>query len=230
MLFSSVYIIIARSILRPEIEKQELTDITDFLHCSLLFQMSVVPLIFRDWWDDLDRPMSRLMDQHFGRGLNRDELLSRFSDLSLDRPVRSIFRDRYYRPWRNVTCQPSSGSSTIQIDGKDNFQVILDVQQFSPEEITVKTVGNNVIVEAKHEERQDEHGFISRHFVRRYVLPPSHDVINITSSLSSDGVLTITAPKKGETPSGTERFIEITKTGEPASKPVKIETTTEEKQ
>ena len=60
----------------------------------------------------------------------------------------------------------------------------------------MKTVGNDVIVEAKHEERQDEHGFVSRHFVRRYVLPPSHDVINITSSLSSDGVLTITAPKK----------------------------------
>lgn len=78
----------------------------------------------------------------------------------------------------------------------DTPQVILDVQQFSPEEITVKTVGNNVIVEAKHEERQDEHGFVSRQFIRRYVLPPSHDVINITSSLSSDGVLTITAPKK----------------------------------
>lgn len=60
----------------------------------------------------------------------------------------------------------------------------------------MKTVGNNVIVEAKHEERQDEHGFVSRQFIRRYVLPPSHDVINITSSLSSDGVLTITAPKK----------------------------------
>lgn len=60
----------------------------------------------------------------------------------------------------------------------------------------MKTAGNNVIIEAKHEERQDEHGFVSRHFVRRYALPPSHDVINITSSLSSDGVLTITAPKK----------------------------------
>lgn len=158
--------------------------------------MSVVPLIFRDWWDDFERPVSRLMDQHFGRGLNRDDLLSRFSDINFDRPLRSIFRDRYYRPWRNVTGQPSSGSSTIQLDNKDNFQVILDVQQFSPEEITVKTVGNNVIVEAKHEERQDEHGFVSRQFIRRYVLPPSHDVINITSSLSSDGVLTITAPKK----------------------------------
>lgn len=75
-------------------------------------------------------------------------------------------------------------------------QVILDVQQFSPDEITVKTVDNHVVVEAKHEEKQDEHGYISRHFVRKYVLPPSHDLVNITSTLSSDGVLTITAPKK----------------------------------
>lgn len=75
-------------------------------------------------------------------------------------------------------------------------QVILDVQQFSPDEITVKTVDNYVTVEAKHEERQDEHGYISRHFVRRYVLPPSHDLVNVTSTLSSDGVLTVTAPKK----------------------------------
>lgn len=75
-------------------------------------------------------------------------------------------------------------------------QVILDVQQFSPHEITVKTIDNHVVVEAKHEEKQDEHGYISRHFVRRYVLPPSHDLVNITSTLSSDGVLTITAPKK----------------------------------
>lgn len=86
------------------------------------------------------------------------------------------------------------------------MQVILDVQQFSPEEITVKTVGNNVIVEAKHEERQDEHGYVSRHFVRRYALPPSHDVINVTSSLSSDGVLTITAPKKVRVGRGAPRI------------------------
>lgn len=77
-----------------------------------------------------------------------------------------------------------------------NLQVILDVQQFSPDEITVKTVEKNVVVEAKHEERQDEHGFISRHFVRRYVLPTDYDAINVTSTLSSDGVLTITAPRK----------------------------------
>jgi crystallin alpha B len=75
-------------------------------------------------------------------------------------------------------------------------QVILDVQQFAPSEITVKTLNNTVIVEGKHEEKQDEHGFVSRHFMRRYVLPGDIEVDSIVSSLSSDGVLTVTAPKK----------------------------------
>jgi hypothetical protein len=75
-------------------------------------------------------------------------------------------------------------------------QVILDVQQFAPNEITVKTLDNTVIVEGKHEEKQDEHGYVSRHFVRRYVLPSDIEVNDIVSSLSSDGVLTVTAPKK----------------------------------
>jgi hypothetical protein len=77
-------------------------------------------------------------------------------------------------------------------------QVILDVQQFAPSEITVKTLDNTVIVEGKHEEKQDEHGYVSRHFVRRYILPSDIEVNNIVSSLSSDGVLTVTAPKKVE--------------------------------
>jgi crystallin alpha B len=74
--------------------------------------------------------------------------------------------------------------------------VILDVQQFAPDEIKVKLAGNSVIVEAEHEEKQDEHGYISRRFARRYVLPSSHDLMGVTSTLSSDGILTITAPKK----------------------------------
>lgn len=42
----------------------------------------------------------------------------------------------------------------------------LDVQQFKPEELKVRVVEGVVEVEGKHEERQDEHGSISRHFVR----------------------------------------------------------------
>lgn len=84
--------------------------------------MSVVPLMFRDWWDDVDRPTSRLIDQHFGSGLHRDDLLSGLSSLSLARP-RSLFGGTgYYRPWRNVVRQNSGGASTVQADS-EKFQV-----------------------------------------------------------------------------------------------------------
>lgn len=49
--------------------------------------------------------------------------------------------------------------------------MILDVQQFTPNEITVKCTDKHIIVEGKHDERADEHGHVSRHFVRRYQLP-----------------------------------------------------------
>nr|CAD7398815.1 unnamed protein product [Timema poppensis] len=187
---------------------------------ALAINMSVVPLMFRDWWDDFDRP-TRLMDQHFAMGLRRDDLLSSLNPLL---PLRS---SGYLRPWRHLNRQDSGGVSSITTE-KDKFQVILDVQQFSPSEITVKTVGNEVIVEAKHEEKQDEHGYVSRHFLRRYLLPTDIEVKDVVSSLSSDGVLTVTAPKKLPPLPAGERSVPIIQTGVPAVKPatesqVKIE-------
>jgi crystallin alpha B len=93
------------------------------------------------------------------------------------------------------------------------------VQQFKPEELTVKTVNNYVVVEGKHEERQDEHGFISRQFQRRYKLPTDIDPDTVVSQLSSDGVLTICAPKKALPPPSNERVVPITHTQAPALKP-----------
>ncbi|XP_046999942.1 protein lethal(2)essential for life-like [Schistocerca americana] len=172
--------------------------------------MSVVPLLWRDWWDDWEPRTGRLLDQHFGLGLSRDELLSGLGVRSpLLRPT------GYLRPWRSLARQ-DSGTSAIAVD-KDRFQVSLDVQQFTPNEITVKTVGNAVIVEGKHEERPDEHGFVSRHFVRRYLLPKDVEVDAVVSNLSSDGVLTVTAPKKTAVAAG-ERVVPVIQTGVPAVK------------
>lgn len=95
----------------------------------------------------------------------------------------------------------------------------LDVQHFKPNEITVRTKGDNTIeIEGKHEEKADEHGYISRHFVRKYVLPKGHDINQVQSNLSTDGVLTITAPR---TDAGAleHRTVPIQQTGQP-SKPV----------
>lgn len=96
---------------------------------------------------------------------------------------------------------------------KEDFQVMLDVQHFKPEEIDVKVVDNYLVVTAKHEGRQDEHGWVSRQFVRRYQLPESIDVEQLTSELSSDGLLTIVAPKKQ--PDEIQRTLRIECTGKP---------------
>lgn len=60
----------------------------------------------------------------------------------------------------------------LQVVNDDKeFRVGLDVKQFKPEEINIKTKDNRLIIHAKHEERPDEHGFIMREFTRQYVLP-----------------------------------------------------------
>lgn len=92
---------------------------------------------------------------------------------------------------------------------KDKFQVKMDLQPFKPEEITVKTIdGNAIQIEAKQEIKDEDKGFISRQVVRRFVLPKGHDLKDVVSSLSSDGVLTVTAPRK-VLPEEQERVIPI---------------------
>ena len=61
---------------------------------------------------------------------------------------------------------------------------------------------------------KDEHGFIAREFSRKYRIPADVDPLTITSSLSLDGVLTVSAPRKqSDVP---ERSIPITREEKPA--------------
>lgn len=181
--------------------------------------MSLRPLLFSNWWEGLERP-HQLLDQNFGLGLYPEQLLypSRM-ELYLQ-PSR---RASYYRPWADLLRSTESGSSTVQAD-KDRFQVLIDVQQFDPSEIDVKVVDTYVVVTAKHEEKRDEHGWISREFMRKYMIPEQCDLDKVQSTLSSDGVLTIVVPKKEQPKIENERTIKIEHTGKPAiqnNKPAK---------
>ncbi|CAK9803878.1 Protein lethal(2)essential for life [Anthophora quadrimaculata] len=183
--------------------------------------MSLIPLLFSDWWEDLDHP-HRLFDQNFGLGLYPEQLLSpsileRYVLPSRERRLKSPVM-MYYRPWNDLLRKTEGGgTSTVKAD-KDKFQVILDVQQFKPDEINVKVVDKCVIVEGKHEEKQDEHGWISRQFTRKYIIPEQCDIEQVTSTLSSDGMLSITAPRKDQPKDQSERKIQIEQTGKPALK------------
>ncbi|CAL8123039.1 unnamed protein product [Orchesella dallaii] len=101
---------------------------------------------------------------------------------------------------------------------RDKFEIKMEVQQFAPEELDVKMVNNFIIVEGKHEEKEDEQGYISRHFVRRYQLPPDVKPETVKCNLSSDGVLHIEAPRMIEDKSANPTNIPINFTGKPAVK------------
>ncbi|XP_025037988.2 heat shock protein beta-6 [Pelodiscus sinensis] len=146
---------------------------------------------------------NRLFDQRFGEGLLESELAA-LCPAGLG-PLYSRLPS---------AALPDTGLSEVSLD-KDRFSVLLDVKHFSPEELSVKVVGDYVEVHAKHEERPDEHGYISREFHRRYGLPRGVDPATITSALSPDGILSITAPTKPEG-KAQERTVPIARQQTPA--------------
>jgi crystallin alpha B len=165
-------------------------DMDDFYTDPWRLHRELVPSWRRPWFDD------------FGFGLYP-------YDWNLPKEFRQVeqkFREMHRRMWDDF---PELGT----IDNSNGFKVCVDVQQFKPYEITVRTDNNVVTVEGRHDERKDSHGFVSRQFSRRYTLPANCNPYGVSSELSSDGVLTIKAPPKVLPPPRSERTIRIEHTG-----------------
>ncbi|XP_063273992.1 alpha-crystallin B chain isoform X2 [Prinia subflava] len=140
----------------------------------------------------------------------KENVLRAASDIHGSSPCRTPGAENV-PAWRRV--MPIPCEQEMRLD-KDKFYVNLDVKHFSPEELKVKVLGDMIEIHGKHEERQDEHGFIAREFSRKYRIPDDVDPLTITSSLSLDGVLTVSAPRKqSDVP---ERSIPITREDKPA--------------
>lgn len=158
--------------------------------------------------------MSRILDDYDFFSPSRYQFVERSRHYpSVDIPFRRTLRcyrdvDDYLQP-RTLTTNNSD--KKINID-KNGFEVCIDVQQFKPEEISVKTEKNTILVHAKHEEKEDEQGSISRQFTRRYQLPKEFKPEDVFSTLSSDGILTVkcAAPNVG---SAESRPVPIQQTG-----------------
>ncbi|XP_038129920.1 alpha-crystallin B chain-like [Cyprinodon tularosa] len=138
---------------------------------------------------------------------------SRFTELSLaeslaDFPLMGPFSWNF--PWMRPSFMrwlnwPENGHSEMRME-KDRFVIYLDMKHFAPEELSVNVSDEFITVLAKHENRQDDLGFVSREFLRKYGVPSGVLVADITSNLSSDGVLTITVPRSAP---GADRSIPI---------------------
>ncbi|XP_048099817.1 heat shock protein 67B1 [Alosa alosa] len=104
--------------------------------------------------------------------------------------------------WCTQPCTPTHPKLQREIWGRAaevrgepyRWTVSLDVNHFFPTELSVRITEDGFLeISGKHEERQDEHGFISRSFTRKYKLPIGIESQTIRSSLSGDGILMVEA-------------------------------------
>lgn len=174
--------------------------------------MSLVPLLSEFEVND----MEQLLEDTFGLGIHPLDIFRPYQRSLVMRAPRRRFNPylvaRLQRPARDKLDELQKSEIVPHI-GKDGFQVCMDVSQFSPNELSVKTVDRNVVVEGRHEEREDEHGFIQRHFIRKYKLPKGYDPKDVVSTISSDGVLTVKATPPPNKSKDNERIVQIQQTG-----------------
>ncbi|KAK0417039.1 hypothetical protein QR680_012799 [Steinernema hermaphroditum] len=78
----------------------------------------------------------------------------------------------------------------------DKFEVGLEANFFSPKEIEVKTMGDQLVIHCLHEEKSDRFGTVKREINRTYKLPHDVDTKSLRSQLTPRGTLLINAHKK----------------------------------
>jgi hypothetical protein len=86
----------------------------------------------------------------------------------------------------------------LLVDKDGYFRVKLNVQDFTPDEIEIKAQGHTLMVNACHEEKQDEFGSVKRSLTRKYAIPFRLDMENIITKISKDFILQIEIPPKKE--------------------------------
>uniref|UniRef100_A0A0P4WJG0 SHSP domain-containing protein n=1 Tax=Scylla olivacea TaxID=85551 RepID=A0A0P4WJG0_SCYOL len=101
-----------------------------------------------------------------------------------------------YRNLRQKDLREENQVATVD-ESTDVHKIIVDVKDFTDGgEVTVKTVDEReVVIEGRIEKQEGNKKTIKR-FCKRFILPEDILVESVTSVVSSDGVLTITARKK----------------------------------
>merc|ERR1719445_2519922 len=85
------------------------------------------------------------------------------------------------------TTQTAEATVLLKVKEGDEYKLALNMQQYSPEDITIKLNGNELAIEAAGHGEQ---------FKQKHIIPDNINLDAMSSSFSSDGVLVVKAPKK----------------------------------
>lgn len=179
------------------------------------------------WWDYNPRlpSESEIFQDHIG-------MIEKLMQQPVEIPRPENIRRRhpgmssatYYRyseaPKREEKASPSeqeatqheaeTKTETMTEKAAEEFHVSFNLSEFSPEEIQVKLIGDNVLyVEAKHVSKKDGRE-VERYFSHYYSIPDNVDIEAIKSTISKDGTLKMTAPVMNkQPPQPTEKILPI---------------------
>merc|ERR1712198_308482 len=82
--------------------------------------------------------------------------------------------------------QTAEATVLLKVKEGDEYKLALNMQQYSPEDITIKLNGQELTIEA------NAHG---EQFKQSHVIPDNINLDEMSSSFSSDGVLVVKAPR-----------------------------------
>merc|ERR1711963_939422 len=150
---------------------------------------------FSNVWEDFEALKKEIWSEH--RSLLSDPDFWPRSRLSSFPSRRWFFPDNFLD--EDFKLLPQLKDEILKVTDNDNkFEVSLDTHGFQPEDLQIKIKDNVINIEAKHEEKNSEDNsksYVSRHLSRSYTLPKGCKAEKVTSNLSSDGVLMVSAPK-----------------------------------
>ena len=91
----------------------------------------------------------------------------------------------------------------------DKFQIQLELPGFAPEDFSLKTKDDIIIVEAVHEAKNEDGSTDSRRFSKEFKMPGGVAAEKLASTYSGAGILTVSAPRAIQAPEGAQVTIQV---------------------
>jgi HSP20 family molecular chaperone IbpA len=99
----------------------------------------------------------------------------------------------------------NEAAHNIQVSASnDKFQIQLELPGFAPEDFSLKTKDDIVIVDAVHEAKNEDGSSDSRRFTREFKMPAGVVREQLASTYSGKGILTVSAPRVLTAPDGAQ--------------------------
>ncbi|XP_037045957.1 alpha-crystallin A chain-like [Bradysia coprophila] len=170
--------------------------------------MSLVPYDYDNDWLDFKRRV------RFNTDITPSDLLPTPASWAIYRSICSSTGS--VRPWMDSNWSNLDGMEREVHVTKDIFQVSLDVRHFKSYEISVKVVNNSIVIEGRHDKRPQIDGYVARKFERRFDLAKVFKIRDVNSTLSTDGILTVTAYPEYPTILPNVRHVPVVQTFRPS--------------